>query len=203
MNSIQEDGSGNFTVAPINGLRAGTYAATVTVRSVATGISASFNVSFTVNDTAPTYGVTLDTTGTYVFQGTTVGYGARTARVITVTNTGNRPTGNLSLTLSGENSSSFVLSEQSMNTVQKGGSSNFTVAPKTGLQVGTYVATVTVSGENGISASFNVSFTVIEGGGSGGGTVNDSGGGGGCSVGFGPWMWLILGGMIIRRRRAG
>ena len=34
------------------------------------------------------------------------------------------------------------------------------VKPNTGLTAGTYEATVTVSGSNGISASFDVSFTV-------------------------------------------
>jgi len=109
---------------------------------------------------APTYGVTLSETGTYTFPAATAGYAAQTARSVTVTNTGNQATGALTAALSGSNASSFTLSSTSINSIAASGTGTFTVVPNTGLAVDTYTATVTVSGSNGITAAFNVSFTV-------------------------------------------
>jgi hypothetical protein len=149
-------GSTYFTVTPKTGLAAGIYAATVEVTD-GIDISAEFAVSFTVNP-APTYGISLNPSGTYNFPAATAGYGAQTAKSVTVSNTGNQATGNLMLALS--SSSAFTLSATSMGSIAAGGSNSFTVTPKTGLDPGTYTATVTVNGGNSISASFNVSFTV-------------------------------------------
>jgi uncharacterized repeat protein (TIGR02543 family) len=109
---------------------------------------------------ASAYGISLNQSGTWTFPAATAGYGAQTAKSVTITNTGNQPTGSLTLALS--SSSAFTLSATSMGSITAGGSNSFTVTPKTGLSAGTYTATVTVSGGNGISASFNVSFTVNE-----------------------------------------
>jgi hypothetical protein len=79
---------------------------------------------------------------------------------VTITNTGNQATGTLTAALSGTHSSSFTLSTTSIPGIAAGGTDTFTVVPKTGLPLGTYTATVTVSGGNGIVANFNVSFTV-------------------------------------------
>ena len=52
MPNIAVDGSDSFSVAPITGLKAGTYEATVTVSGGAGIAPQSFNVSFTVNSTS-------------------------------------------------------------------------------------------------------------------------------------------------------
>ncbi|GHU15591.1 hypothetical protein FACS1894163_02880 [Spirochaetia bacterium] len=108
----------------------------------------------------PTYGISLNQTGTHTFPAATAGYGAQTALSVTITNTGNQATGALTATLSGTNSGSFALSTTSISSIVTGGTGSFTVVPKTGLAAGTYTAMVTVSGGNGIAASFDVSFTV-------------------------------------------
>jgi hypothetical protein len=124
------------------------------------GISVSFGVSFTVNP-APTYGVSLSQTGTHTFPAAIPGYGAQTAKNITISNTGNQPTGALTIALSGTNSGSFTLSKTSISGgIGVGGNDSFTVVPVPGLGLGTYTATVTASGGNGISASFGMSFAV-------------------------------------------
>ena len=107
----------------------------------------------------PTYSISLST-GNYTFPGAAAGYGAQTARTITVTNTGNEPTGELTIAISGANPVAFDLSKTSIADIAAGNDDSFAVTPKTGLAAGTYTATVTVSGENGITESFNVSFTV-------------------------------------------
>ena len=165
---IAVSGSDTFTVVPKTGLSAGTYTATVTV-SGGNSINASFNVSFTVNAASPTYSIALSPSGTQTFTAATVGYGAQTAKTITVNNTGTGATGALTVALSGSNANSFELNKTSIGDIAVSGSDTFTVVPKTGLSAGTYTATVTVSGNNSITASFDVSFTVNPAGGSGGG----------------------------------
>lgn len=119
------------------------------------------NVTFTAVWTlTPTYGITLDQSGTYTFTAASYGYTGQTPLTVKVTNTGNQSTGTLTVALSGANGSSFTLSAASIPGIAVGGSGNFTVVPNTGLAAGTYTATVTVSGSNGILASFSVIFTV-------------------------------------------
>ncbi|GHT59372.1 hypothetical protein FACS1894109_15170 [Spirochaetia bacterium] len=156
--SIAAGGTGSFTVVPNTGLTAGTYSATVTV-SGGNGITASFDVSFTVSSN-PIYGINLDVSGTHTFPVEASGYGTQTEKSVTITNTGNQATGALTAALSGTNSTAFSLSTTSIGSIAAGGTGSFTVVPNTGLTAGTYSATVTVSGGNGITAGFNVSFTV-------------------------------------------
>ncbi|MDR1211406.1 MAG: choice-of-anchor D domain-containing protein [Spirochaetaceae bacterium] len=156
IDSIAAGGNDTFTVVPKTALAAGTYTATVTV-SGGNGISADFEVSFTVT----AYAIGLSQSGTYTFTAALVGYGTQTPVTITVTNsTGNQPTGPLTAALTGANAGSFTLSKTAIDSIAAGGNDSFTVGPKTGLGAGTYTATVTVSGGNGISATFDVSFTV-------------------------------------------
>jgi hypothetical protein len=89
-----------------------------------------------------------------------VEYTAQTAKTVTITNTGNQATGTLTAALSGTDNGSFTLSTTSISSIAAGDTGTFTVRPKTGLAVGTRTATVTVSGSNGITANFDVSFTV-------------------------------------------
>jgi hypothetical protein len=110
--------------------------------------------------TAPAYGITLDKTGMHTFPDSIYGYGALTPLTVTVTNTGYQPTGALTVGLSGANGSNFTLSASAISNMAGGGDTTFTVAPNAGLAAGTYTATVTVSGGNGISGTFHVSFTV-------------------------------------------
>jgi uncharacterized membrane protein len=158
ISSIAAGGTRTFTVAPNTGLGEGSYTATVTV-SGGNGITASFGVNFTVTAT-PTYGVALSVNGTHAFPGVDSGYGAVEPLTVTVSNTGNQATGGLFAALSGANAGSFALSTGSITSIAAGGTGTFTIAPNTGLSEGSYTATVTVSGGNGITASFGVSFTV-------------------------------------------
>ena len=159
--SIAVDETSSFTVVPITGLGVGVYNATVTV-SGSNDVSASFGVSFTVSE-APTYGISLSETGAYAFPPTLYGYPPQTARSVTIYNTGNQPTGALTIALSGADANAFLLSTTNVASIAAGGNGNFTVVPNTGLSAGEYTATVTASGGNGISASFGVIFTVNQG----------------------------------------
>jgi uncharacterized repeat protein (TIGR02543 family) len=156
---IAVNGTDSFTVVPAMDLGAGNYTATITV-SGGNNIRASFSVSFRVNPPPPQYGVGLSETGTYEFPGgVAAGYEAQEARTVTVSNTGNRPTGTLTIAKSGANPAGFT-APASLTGIAAGDTGSFTVAPAMGLEAGNYAATITVSGGNGISESFNVSFTV-------------------------------------------
>jgi hypothetical protein len=80
--------------------------------------------------------------------------------IVTVTGTGNNPTGLLDVTLTGTNPTSFTLSGTQISSIATGDIATFTVVPKTGLSAGTYTATVTVSNADVPAASFDVNFTV-------------------------------------------
>jgi len=151
-------GTSTFTVVPKDNLSVGTYTATVTV-SGGSITSQTFDVSFEVTY-EPTYGISLSPSSNHIFLAAQVGYAAQTAHSVTVTNTGNQPTGTLDVTLSGANASSFTRLPSTMSIIA-GGSDTFTVVPNNGLLAGTYSATVEVSGGAGIiTQSFTVSFTV-------------------------------------------
>lgn len=110
-------------------------------------------------DDTPLYKITLDPSEEITFTDATVGYSEQTPHIVTINNTGNRATGELTIALTGTNSESFTLSKNT-STIAVGGNDSFTVVPKTGLSENTYIAVVTVTGGNNISESFNISFTV-------------------------------------------
>jgi hypothetical protein len=110
----------------------------------------------------PSNGILLSQTGTHIFSSVLSDYPPVTPLAITVTNTGDRETGELTVALS--DTTGFTLSSDNIASIPVSGSTIdvFTVGPKPDLTGGTYSATVTVSGANGITASFGVSFTVLQ-----------------------------------------
>ncbi len=128
-----------------------------------------------------TYSIALDPGVDKDFKTAVKGYGEQTPHTVTVTNTGNQPTGELTAVLSGANPDSFTLSKSVIGSLEPNGSGSFTVKPNTGLAAGTYVANVTVSGGSDIFAAFQVSFTVKTSSNSGNSNGNSSGSGGGNS----------------------
>ena len=145
---------------PKGGLGAGTYNATVTVKSAdddGAAISESFNISVTVKDPSSA-GFTLSQTTDYAFPALRYGYTATEVSplMVTVTNTGSQETGDLRVTC---DSSNFAVTPASIPHISVGGTATFQVRPKTGLSVGRYGGTVTVT--NGTeSQSFHVSLQV-------------------------------------------
>jgi len=144
----------NLTTATING-----QAATLSAKTAG---SVTLAYTFPATGATPTYGITLDKTGAQSFGTMAYGYPAQTPLAVQIFNTGNQPTGGLTVALSGANAGSFSLSTTSVAGMAAGGNTAnaFTVAPKAGLAVGSYSATVTVTGGNGISANFTVTFMV-------------------------------------------
>ena len=150
----------SFTVEPKMGLPARLHTATLSV-SGANGINETLDLVFSVED-VPYYGITLYPSGDKDFGSVMERYGDVTPHAVTINNAGNRPTGYLSIGLSGGNASDFELSATSVTDIAVNASAGFTVKPKTALALGSYSATVTVSGGNGISESFSVSLQVTD-----------------------------------------
>jgi formylglycine-generating enzyme required for sulfatase activity len=163
--NIAASGNTTFTVGPNHGLAPNTYNAIVTVSSANENIiNMSFDVSFTVTlePPAPTWGIELDQTTDHDFGSVQQGYTTVTPLPVTVINTGNQPTGVLTVALTGINALSFGLTGETIENIAASGNTVFDVVPNQGLTANTYNATVTVSSTNAeiTSRSFNVSFTV-------------------------------------------
>jgi uncharacterized repeat protein (TIGR02543 family) len=116
--------------------------------------------AFQLQVTMPAYSISLDSGGDYTFPNAAPGYGAPAVKTVTVSNTGTQATGALVIGKSGADAGSFTVSKTAISDIAAGGSDSFTVVPVTGLGLGTYAATITISGGNGISVALNVSFTV-------------------------------------------
>ena len=93
-----------------------------------------------------------------VFPELEVGYGQIDPYTVTITNKGNKATGQLLVELSTGNTNAFDLSTKYIDSLAVGESAQFSVAPKTGLSVGSYSSNVAVSNSDGVVASFKVSF---------------------------------------------
>ena len=93
------------------------------------------------------------------FTSVTVGYGEQAAQEFTITNTGTGIITNLSAALTG--GTSFEISTAlSGDEIELSGTATISVRPKTGLTANTYTDTLTITGDNDISLSVLLSFTV-------------------------------------------
>jgi hypothetical protein len=143
------------SIEPDDAARDWTNAVEYTVRAE-DGTTAVYTV--TVSE-AIFHSITLSVSGTHSFPDSVFIHGAPPpALSVTVTNTGNQPTGALSIALP-EGTESFTLSSTSLDSLELGGTASFTVRPSAGLTLDTYTAVVTVSGANA-SAHFNADYTV-------------------------------------------
>lgn len=110
-----------------------------------------------------TYAISLSQSGSYTFTSSEYGYTLPHVQTITLTNTGNQPTGTLTVALGGDGSGNFQIFDNGVTGgISPGSNATFKIAPIVGLSVGTYDnATVTVSGSASITPqSFAVSFSV-------------------------------------------
>jgi hypothetical protein len=140
---------------------------TVTLGTGGTDYTASYKRTDNHTDNSqmlekvPVYNISLDPADTYTFPKAEFGYTAQGAKEVTVANTGNMPTGALTVKLNGTNAASFnIIGNNAAAGIAAGDEKTFKVAPNTGLNASTYNATVEVSGDNSISKKINVSFTV-------------------------------------------
>ena len=165
--SIAANGTATFSVRPNTGLDPGPHSAVVTVSGSGIRQAQSFGVTFIVNDPGVetrTIAVGNVPGGTLAFDNILAGYEAAeiTARTVEVLNTGNRPTGALSATLSGTGAAGFTVSAIVPESIPVGDvPATFSVTPVLGLSAGTHSATVTVAGaEIAQAQTFTVTITI-------------------------------------------
>lgn len=104
------------------------------------------------------YGIVVDPKDHKVFAEMEVGYAQIDPYTVTVTNNGNKATGQLLVELTGGQTDAFDLSTKYIDSLAIGESAQVSVAPKTGLTVGDYNSNVAISNSEGTVASFKVSF---------------------------------------------
>jgi hypothetical protein len=86
---------------------------------------------------------------------------AQTYAALVIRNRGNNPTGDLSLSLEGEDNNRFSLSTYSVGSIEPGGTANFTITPSAGdLLPRDYAAKVQVSGGSVAGVSHTETLTV-------------------------------------------
>ncbi|MCL1867035.1 MAG: cellulase family glycosylhydrolase, partial [Oscillospiraceae bacterium] len=156
--TVTGDGPTTTTTTTNGGVSTGTQPTVITTLSTETTTTVS------VQPGVPA--ISLSQTGLLTFPSAAFGYGSQTRVPITINNIGTVDTGTLTIAFSGANADAFYTTNTSFGsgvTVAQG-SRAFEIRPEQGLAVGTYVATLTVSGTGFAAQSFNVSFTVTEAG---------------------------------------
>ncbi len=104
-------------------------------------------------------GIVLTPASDKTFTEQEVGYADIEPYTVTVKNSGNTASGDLLIELSSGNTGSFTLSKTRIGSLTVGASDTFTIVPKTGLAAGVYATNVAISNDDGVVASFKVSFT--------------------------------------------
>ena len=114
----------------------------------------------TIISTPLTYGISLDPPSRD-FGSVTIGYTTvPAAQTVKIKNTGNQATGVLTFAITGATAAFDCSLENPIASIAVNGDTTFTVRPRAGLAEGTYRAEVTITGTNGISATFVATFTV-------------------------------------------
>ena len=113
----------------------------------------------TVTVTDKTYAISADAT-VLNFGSAYTGYAQPAAQTVTLTNTGNQQ-----VTVTLPTANDFIITAGTGFTdgsaaIKPGETATFTVQPKTGLSVGTYSDTITVSGSENVTVTIPASFTV-------------------------------------------
>lgn len=107
--------------------------------------------------------IDLDPKGTYDFPPAENEDYIPAPLTVTITNTGNKATGKLTIAIDGPAAADFEISAASVANIETGQTATFTVAPKRGLALGDYRATVYVSGKGIAEQRLDVRFVVLEG----------------------------------------
>ena len=149
--SLSATNSTTVSVRPQTGLAVDDYTGTLTVTGDH-GISVSAALAFTVNE-APTYTISA-APDPVAFGSLAEGYLPVSAKLVTVTNTGNQ-----SVTLSQPSAVNYTLGALSATQIQPAGTATFTIAPKDGLTAGNWDEVIQIQGSNGASTQVTAKFT--------------------------------------------
>ena len=123
-------------------------------------IDSATSNTFTLEVGVAVFGISLSQTGLLAFPDQAAGYSPIPGHSVTITNTGNSPTGIVTLDLTGEDSDCFMLSGREISSLPTPGSDHFTIRPNDNLAIGDYTATVVIGGENITPLTFGITFQV-------------------------------------------
>jgi len=135
----------------------GTYDFTVKAENTAGNDTQALSVA--VSD--PSYTATI-APETKVFPAATEGYGTQSACEFTISNTGTGTLTNLSAQITAGSSAFIISTTLSSSSIAAEGTATLSVRPQTNLSAGPYTGTLAVTGDNGISLTVSLSFTVNE-----------------------------------------
>jgi len=79
---------------------------------------------------------------------------------VTITNNGKNPTGDITITISGDDADKFTIVPDTLDSIDPGDSDSFKIIPDDGLPEGEYKATVTIDCEDGTKIEFDIIFVV-------------------------------------------
>jgi uncharacterized repeat protein (TIGR02543 family) len=114
----------------------------------------------TLEEVAPSVGFTLDRTEAYAFPAADGDYASAPVLELTLTNTGEDRTDELSVEFSGGGGEAFIADPPVIPALDAGEEFLFEVFPALGLAVGDYEADLAVTDGTGLSVGFPVSFSV-------------------------------------------
>jgi len=156
----------NFTIVPAGNLAAGTHTTLITIAGTNITTPQTFTASFTVNPfvPVPVFSISISTpghAGTHTFPSVTRNaagtYTAPAPHSVTITNTGNQPTGALTIDSSNTN---FTVLPTSIPDLAVGAAADFTVTVLGNLSPGTHMSVITVDGANVTAQTFTIEITV-------------------------------------------
>lgn len=132
---------------------------TTTYKVVVTDTIENKSATATITVTPKSY--SLEAPTDYTFDSQHIGYKDVSANSFSIRNTGNVDVSNIHVALTGTNADAFTLDVTGMqNTLAPNGTTAFTVKPNADLGAGTYTTQVQITGETGITKTFEISFTV-------------------------------------------
>ena len=148
--------SNNTTVATVDNSGTVTAVGAGTAQITVTTEDGNKTATCAVTVTAKTYSISA-TPNTLDFGSITEGEARPAAQEVTITNTGNQ-----SVTLVQPTAENFEIGKLSETTLEPNTTATFTIQPKDKLPRGSYSEQITISGNDGASATLTASFTVKE-----------------------------------------
>ncbi|MBE6012558.1 MAG: hypothetical protein E7234_08395, partial [Lachnospiraceae bacterium] len=140
----------------ITGLPAGTYVVRYPNNDL--HIASEDSNAVTIGEDAPPYSAAVNLTS-HTFTPVTYGYGPQQAQEFIITNNGTGTITNLSAFLN--NGEDFIISMPLSETqLEPNATAAVSIRPNSGLSVGTYTDTLSITGDNGIALTIPLTFTV-------------------------------------------
>ncbi len=157
-----------FYIAPTGTLGERGYLCEITntdpsVTGVQTASVFSSPITVVVSELSVFHNITLDVDGMVQFADAEEDYDAPETKTIQIANAGTEGVTGLGTAISGGDTGAFYVTQPEESSLSGDQTTTFTIKPRSGLAPKTYIAIVTVSGDDNVLVSFIASFTVQDG----------------------------------------